>query len=60
MRTLRKPGDIHVGSPFMVTDSRLTDEHYAIYGDLVRMNAHPTKHINLYAPSNLRWFALRA
>ncbi|PIF21600.1 hypothetical protein SAMN06273570_3551 [Candidatus Pantoea floridensis] len=32
MRTLRKPGDIHVGSPFMVTDSRLTDEHYAIYG----------------------------
>ena len=35
MRTLRKPGDIHVGSPFMVTDSRLTDEHYAIDGDLV-------------------------
>jgi len=33
MRTLRKPGDIHVGSPFMVTDSRLTDEHYAINGD---------------------------
>ncbi|PIF23850.1 hypothetical protein SAMN06273570_1649 [Candidatus Pantoea floridensis] len=35
MRTLRKPGYIHVGSPFMVTDSRLADEHYAIDGDPV-------------------------
>ncbi|PIF14879.1 MULTISPECIES: hypothetical protein [Pantoea] len=34
MRTLRKPGDIRVGSPFMVTDSRLTDEHYAMNGGL--------------------------
>ena len=33
MRTLQKPGDIHVGSPFMVTDACLTDEHYAMNGD---------------------------
>ncbi|PIF22729.1 hypothetical protein SAMN06273570_0473 [Candidatus Pantoea floridensis] len=33
MRTLRKSGDIHVGSPLMVTGLRLTDEHYAIHSD---------------------------
>ncbi|PIF21256.1 hypothetical protein SAMN06273570_3201 [Candidatus Pantoea floridensis] len=36
MRTLQKPGFIRVGSPFMVTDSHLTDEHYAINGQLTQ------------------------
>ena len=32
MRTLRKTRQSFVGSPFMVTERRLTDEHYAIHG----------------------------
>ncbi len=44
MRTLRKTHQSFVGSPFMVTEKRLTDAPNAIYGN--QNNNQPNKPLN--------------
>jgi hypothetical protein len=45
MRTLRKPRIRIVGSPFMATDSRLTDKHPAKMCELSQLTTFLFKHL---------------